>query len=75
MEDEHDQLIGRLNNLEKVTVEDEKIDETDPNEEFLEELQQMDIDDFFRKQEEEIFRRRTAVGNGGEGGGRGYINN
>lgn len=74
MEDEHDQLISRLNNLEKVTVEDEKIDETDPNEEFLEELQQMDIDDFFRKQEEEIFRRRTAAGNGG-GGGRGYINN
>lgn len=55
MEDERDDLIGRLNRLKPVELE---IIEEEVLDKDLEFFQELDTDEFFRKQDEEIFEKQ-----------------
>lgn len=55
MEDERDDLISRLNRLKPVELE---IIEEEVLDKDLEFFQELDMDEFFRKKDEEIFEKQ-----------------
>ena len=60
MEDERDDLISRLNRLKPVELE---IIEEEVLDKDLEFFQELDMDEFFRKQDEEIFEKQQQRAN------------